>query len=228
MVQEVLVDSRLEDGERLLSQLASDSFPVSVAFWAKATEDNVWSLYISSALVAEGKVGDAYGLAYVSLSRVQDCSISLSEIKLISPENAIAKQALLLRERHKGRHAIHLRVQRFATLSVDEVFIYPRPGDQDAVGVHRDLIGIESPPLDHKPDNLTLGPALPPGWDGDSWMREAPNASSYWLRAWNKNTGQYAIAQAADYEDARRSLLERIRLGGSGRVDVKVVEAKPD
>ena len=74
---------------------------------------------------------------------------------------------------------------------------------------HRDLIGIESPPLDFFPDPMTLGPRLPDGWDGDAWV--APNEAGYFLRAWNKSTAHYAIARASKYEEARDRLLDEIR-----------------
>ena len=74
---------------------------------------------------------------------------------------------------------------------------------------HRDLIGIESPPLDFSPDPMTLGPRLPDGWDGDAWV--GPNEADYFLRAWNKSTARYAIARASKYEEARDRLLDEIR-----------------
>jgi len=81
---------------------------------------------------------------------------------------------------------------------------------------HRHLLAIDSPPDDHAPDSQTLGPVLPLGWDGDAWQREDSNGNSYWLRAWNKSTSRYAVAQAETYETARESLLQDIETGGSG------------
>lgn len=86
----------------------------------------------------------------------------------------------------------------------------------------RHRVGIDSPPADHEPDDLTLGPVLPAGWDGDAWKREAKNVNSYWLRAWNQSTGQYAIAKADRYDEARERLIESINSGGTGRAAVAV------
>src|SRR5437762_3152770 len=33
---------------------------------------------------------------------------------------------------------------------------------------HRHLVGIDSPPEDYVADDMTLGPRLPEGWDGDA------------------------------------------------------------
>ncbi len=98
-------------------------------------------------------------------------------------------------------------------------------GGQD-VG-YRNLLAIDSPPEDHESDNLTEGPALPAGWDGDAWKREKKDSNSYWLRAWNKKTGQYAIAQASTYEAARQLLQKRIAAGGTGKATITVSDNKP-
>jgi len=89
---------------------------------------------------------------------------------------------------------------------------------------HRHLIGINSPPNDHEPDNNTLGLDLPRGWDGDAWKREAAGSTSYWLRAWNKGTERFAIAQAEEYEAARKLLLQDIETGGSGKAILMIAE----
>ena len=91
---------------------------------------------------------------------------------------------------------------------------------------HRHLIGIPSPPDDHQPDNITLGPVLPNHWNGDAWKREKANDNSYWLRAWNKSTSRFAIAQADTYEAARQLLQEDIAKGGTGKVTITVTEHK--
>lgn len=72
----------------------------------------------------------------------------------------------------------------------------------------RHLIGIDSPPDDFLPDPMTLGPRLPPGWDGDAWI--APQGQEYFLRAWNKSTAQFTIARATKYEEARAKLLNNL------------------
>jgi hypothetical protein len=80
-----------------------------------------------------------------------------------------------------------------------------------AVYSHRHLLGIDSPPADCVPDDMTLGPRLPQGWDGDAWMR--PGGGGYFLRAWNKATGRYAIGVGSKYEEARQNLLKDVQHG---------------
>jgi hypothetical protein len=83
---------------------------------------------------------------------------------------------------------------------------------------HRHLIGVDSPPKNFVPDSLTYGPVLPEGWDGDAW--QGRDNTGYFLRAWNKRTGRYAIGAAPEYEEARKHLLDEIRSGGQ---PVKIV-----
>ena len=48
MDTEILVDDRIEDGQRLVSQLVRDGFAVVAAFWIKPSEEELWQLYIAS------------------------------------------------------------------------------------------------------------------------------------------------------------------------------------
>jgi len=86
---------------------------------------------------------------------------------------------------------------------------------------HRHLLGIDSPPADYVPDNMTLGPRLPEGWDGDAWTH--PAGDGYFLRAWHKASGRYALGKGAKYEEARRILLNDIQTGHK-KVVIQVTE----
>jgi hypothetical protein len=60
-------------------------------------------------------------------------------------------------------------------------------------------------------DPMTSGPVLPPGWDGDAWVRPcALRGESYLLRAWHIATGQLFIGRGLLYVDARRHLLDQV------------------
>jgi len=89
---------------------------------------------------------------------------------------------------------------------------------------HRDLVGIDSPPDNYIPDNMTLGPRLPEGWDGDAWVK--PGGDGCFLRAWSKAFGRYATAQGSKYEETRIQLLATIEAGGN-RAEITVRELPP-
>src|SRR6266545_2200378 len=125
MDQELLVDSRIDDGYRLLAQLLHDWFPVAVALWLNTSEEGLWFLYIASPSVDPRRPGEASGTVYASLFQIPGNSIAPSEIRLVSVDNPLAKEAQAQLERHRSRLPLRLKVQRFANVSVDEVYIYP-------------------------------------------------------------------------------------------------------
>jgi len=125
MDTEILVDNRIDDGRRLITELVRDGFDVTVAFWVRTSEEGLWVLYIGSTSVAAEKIGEAYGILYLSLHRIPDSGISLLDIKLVHATNPIAVAAKAIRDRYPGRVAIRSRGTRLGKLSVDEVYIYP-------------------------------------------------------------------------------------------------------
>jgi hypothetical protein len=54
--QEVLVDSRIDDGLKLLTTLVNEGFDVTVACWVKTSEEGLLFLYIGSTSVELGKI----------------------------------------------------------------------------------------------------------------------------------------------------------------------------
>jgi hypothetical protein len=127
MDQEVLVDSRIDDGLKLLTALANEGFDVTVACWVKTSEEGLWFLYIGSTSVERGKIGDAYAVAYDCLSRIPYVSIELSDIKLVSATNPVAKDALAVRRRYPGRAPTRYHGKRLGGLSIEEAYIYSQP-----------------------------------------------------------------------------------------------------
>ena len=108
------------------------------------------------------------------------------------------------------------------TREVTETKICTLEGTMRYAG-HRHLLGIDSPPRDYIPDDMTLGPVIPEGWDGDAWMK--PGGGGYFLRAWNKNAARYATAHGDKYEQAREKLLAEIA-GGGKTVEIRATETK--
>jgi hypothetical protein len=51
MDTELLVDNRIEDGQKLLAELLKAGFDVNVAFWVRTSEEGLWFLYIGSTSV---------------------------------------------------------------------------------------------------------------------------------------------------------------------------------
>ena len=110
----------------LLIQLLAQGFDVSVALWLRTHEDGLWFLYIASPQVGRAPIADAYRTAYTALARLKNVSIAISNIKLISPDNPIAIDAMAFRERSSAGVPSKYTGTRLGQLEVEEAYIYPR------------------------------------------------------------------------------------------------------
>src|SRR5712691_8534295 len=128
MDQELLVENRFEDAEKLLSKLVRSAFDVTVAFWVRTSEEGLWVLYIASNSVNRDKIGLAYGALYASMSQIPDLSITISEIQLVQPSEPIAKEAIALRDRKLARLPLRYLGKRLGHLAIEEAYIYPKIG----------------------------------------------------------------------------------------------------
>jgi hypothetical protein len=126
MDTELLVDSRIDDGLRFVTQLGRDAFEVVLAFWVRTSEEGSWYLYLASPAVDAERIGDAYRIAYASLNKLPDSSLSLSDIRLVHPDHPIAQDVReILRRYPPGRMPTRSRCPTLGGLAIDEVYIYP-------------------------------------------------------------------------------------------------------
>ena len=159
MDTELLVDNRIEDGQKLVAELVIAGFDVSVAFWVKTSEEGLWFLYIGSTSVEPSKIGDAYRTLYACLSKIPDPWVGMSEVKLIQASNPIAKDAMAARDRQPGRLPVRFQGKRLGSLSIEEAYIYPRVGGQMTVGeILQTLFGMANRPAGTlvRPSVITL------------------------------------------------------------------------
>jgi hypothetical protein len=156
MDQELLVDTQVEDGEKLLSHLVRSGFDVTVAFWVLTGVDRLWFLYIASDTVDPTNIGKSYGKLNVALTQMSQISVSLSDVKLVHPSNPIARDAIALRDRKPARLPMHYRGKRLGDLSIEEAYIYPKIGPMTRDEVRQTfmaLIGRNGPA---QPTTFTL------------------------------------------------------------------------
>jgi hypothetical protein len=116
----------MDDGQRLIKELDREGFDVSVAFWVKGTEEGIWHLYIGSASVDSGTVGDAYRTLYACLKRIPDPWVSVSNVRIIRASDSAAKAASAARDRNPMRLPFRFRGSQLGDLSVEEAYIYPK------------------------------------------------------------------------------------------------------
>lgn len=156
MGPELLVDNRIEEGRQLLAELTRSGFDVSVAFWAKMAEENLWLLYIGSTSVEPSRIGDAYRALYACLSKIPDPVLSLSEVQLLQANDPIAKDAIAARDRQPGRLPVRVQGKRLGNLLIEDAYIYPKRGGTMTPGeILQALIGMAN-----RPNGTPAGPAV--------------------------------------------------------------------
>jgi hypothetical protein len=131
MDQGPLVEMQLEDGQRLLDQLAAEGVAVTAAFWAKESEYGEWYLYLVTPLVGEdGATLPAYRRVngVTDELRREGLGIDPFEVKVIGPSDPIAKAVVATRDRSPGKRPTRFRGSRLGELDVEEAYIY-HPAD---------------------------------------------------------------------------------------------------
>ena len=69
-------------------------------------------------------------------------------------------------------------------------------------------------PIGYRQDDLVTGPVLPENWECDAWQA-GDGERGYFLRAWNVETGEVAVAQnEQSYQLAHEALIDRVKSGG--------------
>jgi len=120
-----LVESQIDDGRRLVERIVADGASVTAAFWVKAAEEGQWFLYIATEAVDRDGPAKAYRTVYEALKKLRDPWVSISDVKVIGPENPIAKSVLGILARRPGRLPMRLSGNSLGNLSVEETYIYP-------------------------------------------------------------------------------------------------------
>lgn len=121
MDNETLVNDQTVAGSELLARLKSAGIAVTVAFWAFATEDQRWYLYIASPMVDAEGLSVAYRKVNIELGRLQNHWIQREELRLISNTDPIALGAL---EYADDQFATTYGGRTLGSLIVDGAYIY--------------------------------------------------------------------------------------------------------
>ena len=125
MAQEILVDKKLEDGEKLIRALRAKNFDVAAAFWMQI-DDGFWHLYLASK-AAEGAVAksEAYDTVLAVLRQLGQTSIDPSDITLINTSKPAAKEVLDLQRQFPLNLYSRQRLRKLGGMRTGEAHIYP-------------------------------------------------------------------------------------------------------
>jgi hypothetical protein len=126
MDTDVLVDYKYQDGRRLILHLMREQFGVPVAFWSRRSEESIWSLNLGTNALDSKELRDAYRVSYASLDLVPGCSITPSEINLLTRTDPVARDAIAIRDRYPSVEPKQYRQMRLGSTHFEELLIYPR------------------------------------------------------------------------------------------------------
>ena len=124
-----LVTEMIDDGKRILEQLAQGGFEITAALWLKKAEDSQWYFYIVSPLATSQKASDGYGRLLMLIRRVPDLWIDPIEVRLIEPSHPIAKDVLAIHNRALGLKPSPIRWggNMLGSIDIEGAYLYPLP-----------------------------------------------------------------------------------------------------
>jgi hypothetical protein len=122
-----LVTRRIEDGRKFIDQLAAYDFDVTVAFWVRTSEEDVWLFYIASTRADNRKLSDAYSELYGILRTMEGTTISASDVKLIGSTNPITTDVLQVRRVYPNTFVNSSILRQVGGVMVEEAYVYGPP-----------------------------------------------------------------------------------------------------
>ncbi|HVS37564.1 MAG TPA: hypothetical protein VMS17_18520 [Gemmataceae bacterium] len=127
-----LVDEQIADGQKLIDQLVPDGFDVTVACWVRFAEsaEHEWFFYIVSEKVAKDGLRAAALAVHQASRRIPPPWgpwITVSELRLVGPNDPLAKEVLAFRARFPGRS--WYPGARLGSHTIELAYIYQAPAN---------------------------------------------------------------------------------------------------
>lgn len=124
MDQGPLVIEATDAGAELVRRLNKFA-TVEAAFWAKASEESRWYLYIASDQLNDANMDVAYGEVLRLAEEMANPHFDPFHVNLITTSDPLARAALDLLRRYPGLMPARLGATNFGGLSVEDVYLYP-------------------------------------------------------------------------------------------------------
>jgi hypothetical protein len=124
MDQATLVDHQLEDVTRLVDALRQDAFDVKAAFWLYTSEADQWFLHIASDAVDRLGITEAYKAVYRVMRRLPDLQIDRFQVKLVAPDDPVAKAVIDDLSRQPTRLPARIRAAHLGEVYIEDAYIY--------------------------------------------------------------------------------------------------------
>jgi hypothetical protein len=119
-----LVVNRIDDGQRLLDQLAEKGFVVRAACWLKRADRDRWLLYIASPCVDERGTLEAYRQLTPVLQTIGEGWLTSSDVTVVGEKHPLVAYARDILHRFPHRSPISSPRSLGAGLSIEEVYVY--------------------------------------------------------------------------------------------------------
>ncbi len=127
MDQGSLVEMQIDDGVKVIEKLRESGFDVTAAWWMRSSEEGQWFLYIASKQVDEDGIASAYRKAYALMRNLGPLWVDRFEVKLVGPENPIAKDVIAILGRFHDRLGTRYGGDKLGNVSIDGAYLYPLP-----------------------------------------------------------------------------------------------------
>jgi hypothetical protein len=126
-----LVNEQIEDGRKLLAQLAAEGFDVTVACWVHFSlcAEHEWFFYIVSERVDKDGLRAAGLAVHQAIHRIPPPWgpwITVSELRLVGLNDPVAKEVLAFRARYPGR--TWFPGASLGSQIIEQAYIYPPRG----------------------------------------------------------------------------------------------------
>jgi hypothetical protein len=123
--QTALVESQIMDGQRVVEALAQKGIDVTVAFWAKTSDDGWWYLYLATPAVDKEGITGAYRLVLGVVREMppRPFGVETTDIKLLSPQSPMARDAA--GSRRDFPRIASLGSSRLGGVGIDAAYILP-------------------------------------------------------------------------------------------------------
>ena len=125
MDQATLVEHQIDDVPKLIDQPKQDNFDVKAAFWLYTTEADQWFLYLVSDLVDQKGITEAYKGAYKAMRRMSGLWINPFEVKLVSPDDPVAKAVVEFLSKQRAPLPTRVRGMNLGHVYIESAYIYP-------------------------------------------------------------------------------------------------------
>jgi hypothetical protein len=124
MDQATLVDHQIDDVTKLVDHLRRDAFDVKAAFWLFTSEADQWFLYIASDAVNQKGITEAYKAVFRVMRRLPDLQIDRFQVKLVAPDDPIAKAVLDFVSRQHPRLPTRISAANLGKIYIENAYIY--------------------------------------------------------------------------------------------------------